>query len=245
MPDTAGVLYPTILESAIDNAQDMKIAKSDYSAFAETSLLLQLRARTITHVYVCGSLSNISVYATVLDAVRHGVEVTLIEDCLGHLCSECHLEAVRQMADDMGASGVDYQELMDDLCGLLGDVIREEDFSSRFQVSLAPMPSSQSRPAVPPSQRNQRVEDWITDSGSKRRQAPTEAQGTLPKAADEQASVSNESQLKTKASKLSSRQGTPDPSPPKKRSTSDVDDLDEPFSPELPPRSSSRREAPR
>ena len=159
----------------MDSKKDVELVKPDYSAFAETSLLLQLRTRTITHLYVCGSLSNISVYATVLDAVRHGLEVTLIEDCLGYLDLECHTEAVRQMADDMGASGIDFQELMDDLSGLLGDVIREEDFSSRFQVNIQQPNSASARQPVPSSQPAERVEEWIATSGSKRRQPPTEA----------------------------------------------------------------------
>ena len=222
MPGTSGVELPSTLSLVVDPNVDVDTVKSDYSAFTETQLLLQLRTRLITHIYVCGSLSNISVYATVLDAVRHGLEVTLIEDCLGYLDPKCHLEAMRQMADDMGASGVDYQELMDDLSGLLGDVIREEDFSSRFQVSIQPQAT------IPPAQRNQRVEEWIANAGSNRRQPAIAIPGTPSNLSHERrVSVSNESQPKTKASKLSSRQGTPEFSPPRKRSTSDRDETEE------------------
>ena len=227
MPGTSGVELPSTLSSVVDPKVDMEVVKSDYSAFAETQLLLQLRTRLITHVYVCGSLSNISVYATVLDAVRHGLEVTLVEDCLGSLDPKCHLEAMKQMADDMGASGVDYQELMDDLSGLLGDVIREENFPSRFQVSIQPQAT------VPPAQRNQRVEDWLASAGSKRREPAIESHGTHTNPSHQRpASRSNESHPKTKASKRSSGKGTPELSPPRKRSTSDVDNTEEGFIPQ-------------
>ena len=244
MPGSTGAELPEPLASVVEPEVDMSIVKSDYSAFAETSLLLQLRTRMVTHVYVCGSLSNISVYATVLDAVGHGLEVTLVEDCLGYLNLECHTDAMRQMADDMGASGIDYQELMDDLSGLLGDVIREEDFSSHFQVSI-PQPSrAQARAAVPPSQRNQRVEEWIASAGSKRRQAVMESQGSPSTATHERhISTSNESRPKAKTPKAGSRQGTPDLSPPRKRATSDLDETEE-VTPQPPPRSSSRRQPP-
>ncbi len=244
MPGTTGAELPPTLSSVVNNKVDKEVVKSDYSAFAETALLLLLRTRLITHIYVCGSLSNISVYATVLDAVRHGLEVTLVEDCLGHLESKCHFEAMRQMADDMGASGVDYQELMDDLSGLLGDIVREEDFSSRFQVSMQ-QSSIRPRATVPPVQRNQRVEEWIASAGSKRRKPAIEPPGNPSKTSCETGiSLSDEPQVKTKASKVSSKKDTPELSPPRKRSTSDIDNTDESLVPPSQPSSSVRRELP-
>lgn len=244
MSGTPGAdLVPT-LASIVDPKTDLSFVKSDYSAFVDTSLLIQLRTRLITHVYVCGTLSNISVYATVLDAVRHGIQVTLVEDCLGFINPKCTDEAVRHMADNMGASGIDHQELMDDLCGLLGDVIREEDFKSRFQVSMAPTIGPPGRSRVPPSQRNQLVEDWIANAASKRRHPAVEDQGRPSNSAMQPAASSNESQPGDKTSRLSSGKATPESSPPRKRSTSDLEEAEEGFLPVPLPRSSSRRETP-
>jgi nicotinamidase-related amidase/alkylated DNA repair dioxygenase AlkB len=141
---SSGTQYPASLESTIDRSTDVVLTKSHYSAFEETNLLMMLRTRFITEVYICGSLSNIGVHATVLDAVCHGIKVTLIEDCLGYLDNVCHVEAMRRMVDTLGAGGVDLQELRDDLAGLLGDVIREEDFPTKFHVSMGPQRSNRS-----------------------------------------------------------------------------------------------------
>ncbi len=130
LPNTFGCGTPTTIASILDQKKDSVIAKTGYSAFQTKSLLLTLRMKLITQLYLCGSLSNISVYATALDAVRHGLEVTVIEDCVGYRNAKRHEEAMRQMADVMGVNGTDYQELMDDLHGNLGDVVTASTFKS-------------------------------------------------------------------------------------------------------------------
>lgn len=129
-PATHGCAIPKAVACMIDHKKDSMIVKSDYSVFQARSLLPTLRMKLITQLYLCGALSNISVYATALDAVRHGLEVTIIEDCVGYRNGKCHEEAMRQMADRMGVNGTDYQELMDDLCGNLGDVVTATTFKS-------------------------------------------------------------------------------------------------------------------
>ena len=135
-PNSSGASWPDVLSSAIDPSVDTTIVKSHYSPFQDDSFLLHLRIQLITELYICGSLSNISVYSTVIDAVSHGMSVTIIEDCVGYRDEHCHHEAMRQMADMMGALGTDYQELMDDLAGLLGDVVREEEYTTQHQVAF-------------------------------------------------------------------------------------------------------------
>jgi nicotinamidase-related amidase/alkylated DNA repair dioxygenase AlkB len=130
LPNTFGFDVPKTIASVIHQKRDSRIMKTDYSAFQTKSLLPTLRMKLITQLYLCGSLSNISVYATALDAVRHGLAVTIIEDCVGYRSAKCHEEAMRQMADSMGANGIDYQELMDDLHGNLGDVVTTSTFNS-------------------------------------------------------------------------------------------------------------------
>ena len=74
------------------------------------------RVEELSH-YIAVRLQNLRSFrkaATALDAVRHGLSVTIIEDCVGYINDECHTEAMRQMADGMGAEGVELQELVDD-----------------------------------------------------------------------------------------------------------------------------------
>lgn len=95
-------LSPEIKE--LVSPRDVKIVKSYYSAFTSSSLLLMLRAKLITEVYVVGCTTNLSVYATALDAAQHGLSINLVEDCLNYRLKDRHDRAVQQLVDIMGAS---------------------------------------------------------------------------------------------------------------------------------------------
>src|SRR6202000_3223534 len=115
MPNTKGVEFPEDIKDAIDPANDILVNKTYYSAFNSTSLLMTLRMRLITELYICGCMTNLSVYATALDAARHGMTINLVEDCLGYRKATRHREALRQMADIMGAYTVTSTELLVEL----------------------------------------------------------------------------------------------------------------------------------
>ncbi|OOF94201.1 hypothetical protein ASPCADRAFT_149466 [Aspergillus carbonarius ITEM 5010] len=115
VPQTAGAQFPAPILAAIDMEADTLIDKTEYSALQDQSLILSFRTSFITEIYLCGSLSNVSVYATALDAVRHGFTVTLIEDCLGFRSFARHEESMRRMADIFGANGITTQELLEEL----------------------------------------------------------------------------------------------------------------------------------
>ncbi|KAE8153158.1 hypothetical protein BDV25DRAFT_42680 [Aspergillus avenaceus] len=114
-PQTPGVQFPAPILAAIDAESDTLIDKADYSALQSQGLVLSLRTRFVTELYLCGSLCNTSVYATALDAVSHGFSVTLIEDCLGFRDFARHEEAMRRMADIFGANGITTDELYEEL----------------------------------------------------------------------------------------------------------------------------------
>lgn len=112
---TTGFQFPAPLLAAIDSERDSVLDKTSYSALESEGLVLSFRQRFVTELYLCGSLSNVSVYATALDAVRNGFSVTLIEDCLGYRDFQRHQEAMRRMADILGATGSTAQELAQEL----------------------------------------------------------------------------------------------------------------------------------
>ncbi|KAL4928211.1 isochorismatase family protein family [Aspergillus undulatus] len=115
LPQTTGAQFPAPLLAAIDANSDILIEKSEYSALSSPELVLSLRTRFITELYLCGSLSNASIYATALDAVRHGFSLFLVEDCLGFRNFSRHEEAMRRMADIFGANGITSLELLEEL----------------------------------------------------------------------------------------------------------------------------------
>ncbi|TKA59252.1 hypothetical protein B0A49_12400 [Cryomyces minteri] len=99
----------------INGPKDIEIVKSHYSAFNTTSLLTMLRMKLITEVYICGCLTNMSVYATATDAARHGLTINILEDCLGYRQKARHEDAVKQMIELMGAYTLSSTQLLETL----------------------------------------------------------------------------------------------------------------------------------
>merc|ERR1712070_1165981 len=60
-----------------------------------------------------GCNTNLSVFATAMDAARYGIQITLIEDCLGYRRRERHDEAIRQLVDIMEADVVSSNRVVD------------------------------------------------------------------------------------------------------------------------------------
>lgn len=114
IPQSTGAQFPAPILAAIDRERDTLLEKSDYTAL-DDNLISIFRKHLITEVYLCGSLSNISVYATVVNAVRHAIAVNLVEDCLGFRSFGRHREAMRRMADDFGVNGITSDELFEEL----------------------------------------------------------------------------------------------------------------------------------
>lgn len=98
---TKGVeLLPTI--AAAKGPRDYAMTKSYYSAFQSGQLLNLLRRQFATELYICGSMSNVSVYATALAASSHGFEITIVEDCCGFRSEMRHMNAARRLMEQTG-----------------------------------------------------------------------------------------------------------------------------------------------
>lgn len=226
MPGQPGSQLVPELAAAIDPERDIVSTKSQYGALTNNSLLLTLRVRLVTELYLCGSLSNIAVYATAVEAVTHGLKVTIIEDCVGYQDDRIHEEAMRQMADMMGAFGITSSELIDDLDGITS----EEDepaadylLDARFRETAAV--STESLTLRP------KVEDWIAsvEQGDDKRPNEGRSKSLLginghvqtDDVEQKHYSLSSKEDFSIRNSvALDSLQST---SPPRKRSISEVD----------------------
>ena len=226
LPGSAGCQYPDNIKDAVAETTDLDLLKTHYSAFEDTSLLLHLRTMLITELYICGSLSNVSVYATVLDAVRHGLLVTIVDDCVGYRQESCHIEALRQMVDSLGAEGIDYQELMDDLSGMLGDVIQEEKLTTRFEVSFPVAMASAHKPSTTISAIG-RLHKCDTNPPTTCTQPPKPSQAQKVLSGTTVVDTYESSTAATHPTRRLQRHASSEPSPPRKRSTSDVEELEE------------------
>ncbi|TKA76673.1 hypothetical protein B0A55_02606 [Friedmanniomyces simplex] len=108
-----GADHPPDVEALVNKTRDMQVVKSHYSAFGSGGLLSTLRSKLITELFVCGCNTNLSVFATAMDAARHGIKITLIEDCLGFRKKERHDEAIRQLVEIMAADVLTGEKVID------------------------------------------------------------------------------------------------------------------------------------
>jgi nicotinamidase-related amidase/alkylated DNA repair dioxygenase AlkB len=112
VPNTHGAQFADIIAMQFELPADMVIKTSNYSAFQGTSLLMTLRAKLVTELYICGCITNISVLATVIDAARHGVKINVIEDCLGYRKKGRHELALKRMDEFFDAYLVNSTEIL-------------------------------------------------------------------------------------------------------------------------------------
>ncbi len=110
LPLSLGGNYAQSIAQAIDLSRDLFFTKTHYSAFKNGALLQILRRQFVTELFICGALTNISVFATALDAAQFGYSITLLEDCLGYRSKARHDEAIRQLIDTTGCEVMSSSE---------------------------------------------------------------------------------------------------------------------------------------
>lgn len=111
LPNTAGAEFVDTIKPSISTT-DSVLQTTNYSAFLGTKLLLILRARLVTELYICGCITNISVLATVIDAARHGIRINVVVDCLGFRKQNRHDEALKRMVEFFDANIVTSREIL-------------------------------------------------------------------------------------------------------------------------------------
>lgn len=107
-----GRQFSNAVRLAVDSEKDLIYPKSYYSAFRDGNLVQVLRSRFITEIYLVGCLTNISVFATAMDAARHGYAITIIEDGLGYRSKARHDEALRKLTEFTGCDIVQSKDVV-------------------------------------------------------------------------------------------------------------------------------------
>ncbi|PUU83199.1 hypothetical protein B9Z19DRAFT_965421 [Tuber borchii] len=97
--------YPPLLP-VIQTPPDRVLIKTWFSAFKDTKLLETLRGRFVTELYICGTIANACILATAADAAKHGLEVTILTDCVGYRSEMARDRAMRVMIDDFAVEEV-------------------------------------------------------------------------------------------------------------------------------------------
>ncbi|GAB1319737.1 DNA oxidative demethylase ALKBH2 like protein [Madurella fahalii] len=209
---TCGAQFPHDVKAAVD-ARDIVFTKTHYSAFAsgQAQLVQLLRERFVTQMYVCGALTNVSIYATALDAGRHGYDMTIVEDCCGYRKAMRHFNAMRQLVQLTGSEVISFNSLLEQL--------------------RPPTPPSQST-GLSPSVSQMKLG---LGPGAPRRSPALAPRPTPPRATSPQPGRGHHKQLAAPPPRAASKQGGPDVDP--KRPLDDTESLSaesEPSSPSSP-----------
>ncbi|GAO15149.1 hypothetical protein UVI_02029530 [Ustilaginoidea virens] len=106
---------PAPAVEAVMKKGDAVITKTQYSGFNGTHLLRSLRAKMVMDVFICGSMANVGVYATAIDAAGHGLAITVVEDCCGHRSEQRQLSAVRNLIEFVGCEIASADEVIESL----------------------------------------------------------------------------------------------------------------------------------
>lgn len=92
---------------------DVKLTKTHYSAFKHTQLLRILRAKMVMEIFICGSLANVGVHATAMDAAGHGLSITIVEDCCGYRDDLRQRRAVQGLMEFTGCEVATAEEVLE------------------------------------------------------------------------------------------------------------------------------------
>lgn len=96
--------------------RDIVFVKSHYSAFKSGQLLQLLRGKLVTQLFICGSLANIGVYATAIDAAMYGYEITIVEDCCGYRSTDRFERAIQGATVVTGCEVTKADIVIEKLC---------------------------------------------------------------------------------------------------------------------------------
>jgi len=124
-------LYRYGLRTAMEDARDIFVQKTHYSAFRDGTLVQSLRGKFVTEIYICGVLTNISVFATAMEAAKHGYAITLVEDCLGYRSKVRHDEALRQLVRMTGCEVISSNDLVKEFQAKTRDATEQAASSQR------------------------------------------------------------------------------------------------------------------
>ncbi|KAK8068995.1 hypothetical protein PG994_005611 [Apiospora phragmitis] len=138
---TAGAELPDALKEIADK-KDMSFAKSHYSAFRSEELLQRLRMKFVTEIFICGSMTNIGIQASAMDAAGHGLDITIVEDCCGRRNSMRHNNALKQIVKTTGCEVISAKEVIEKLKPKEAAAKKESKEAPRVPRTPAPAPAA-------------------------------------------------------------------------------------------------------
>ncbi|KAI0813462.1 hypothetical protein GGR55DRAFT_687712 [Xylaria sp. FL0064] len=102
---TPGAEMHPVVKQAV-GPKDSVLTKTFYSAFKVEELLRVLRVRFVTELFICGSLTNVGIMATAIDAASYGYTITIVSDCCGAQSMSRQRAALGQITSTTGCDTV-------------------------------------------------------------------------------------------------------------------------------------------
>ncbi|KAI0438493.1 hypothetical protein F4803DRAFT_565246 [Xylaria telfairii] len=108
---TLGIEMHPVVKQAVA-PKDHVLTKTFYSAFRVEELVMLLRMRLVTELFICGSSTNIGVMATAIDAASYGYNITIVDDCCGSQSMSRHRTALRQIMNTAGCESLSAAKVL-------------------------------------------------------------------------------------------------------------------------------------
>lgn len=79
-PDKLKGTNQTLMDAGLSNAKHFQ--KKTFSAFGSPGFINFLKEKDIKHLLLAGLETSICVYQTIMDAMHHGLDITMLSDCI-------------------------------------------------------------------------------------------------------------------------------------------------------------------
>ncbi|KAI0906626.1 hypothetical protein F4823DRAFT_626920 [Ustulina deusta] len=103
-------MHPVVKQAV--GPRDLVLVKTFYSAFKLEELLRVLRVRFVTELFICGSLINVGVMATAIDAASYGYTITIVDDCCGAQSMSRHRAALGHIKNTTGCDTLSAAKIL-------------------------------------------------------------------------------------------------------------------------------------
>ena len=103
--------HPDLVEAVRPDERSLFVVKARHSIFYQTPLEYLLAQQGVTHIVLCGQVTEQCVLYSALDAHIRKIDVTVARDAVAHIDPELARAALHMMERNMGAKVVDAADI--------------------------------------------------------------------------------------------------------------------------------------
>ena len=103
--------HPDLVEAVSPDERSLFVVKARHSIFYQTPLEFLLGQQGISHIVLCGQVTEQCVLYSALDAHIRKIDVTVARDAVAHIDPDLADAALRMMERNLGATVMDADEV--------------------------------------------------------------------------------------------------------------------------------------